>query len=333
MKILVTGGAGYIGSHTCVCLHEAGFDFVIFDNFSNAFPDSIQRLEKIIGKSVDWVDGDIRDQEKLRSVFRQFSIDAVIHFAGLKAVGESIVKPLLYYDNNVSGTVSLCDVMQEFSCHRLIFSSSATVYGQPKVLPITEEESLKPTNPYGRSKFMVEEILRDLFVADPKWSVILLRYFNPVGAHPSGLIGENPKDKPNNLMPLVSQVAGGVREFLEVFGQDYATPDGSGIRDYIHVMDLAQGHVAAIKQLLQPQVLTLNLGTGRGHSVLDLIRMFEKVAGVPIAYKVTNRRAGDIGVCYADTQKANHILNWRACRDLESMCVDAWNWQKNLAPL
>lgn len=326
--VLVTGGAGYIGSHTCIELSEAGYDFVVYDNLSNASQEALRRVEEITGKEVPFVQGDIRDKEALQNVFEQYKIDSVIHFAGLKAVGESVQKPLEYYDNNVYGTIALCEVMQNNGCKNIIFSSSATVYGDPATTPIKEEFPLSATNPYGRSKLFIEEILRDLFVSDDSWKIVLLRYFNPVGAHKSGLIGEDPNGVPNNLMPFIAQTAVGKREYLNVFGNDYDTPDGTGVRDYIHVVDLAKGHVKALEKISDiHQVLTVNLGTGKGYSVLDMIKAFEKASGKEVPYKFASRRPGDIATCYADPSYAKEVLNWEAKYNIDEMCEDSWSWQ------
>jgi len=326
--ILVTGGAGYIGSHTSILLIEAGYDIVIFDNFSNASLVVHQRVEAIVGKSIPLFEGDIRKKEDLNKVFSKYAIESVIHFAGLKAVGESVEKPLKYYDNNVVGTLTLCEVMQAHGCKSIIFSSSATVYGDPASTPITESFPLSATNPYGRSKLMVEEILRDLHVSDSAWQIILLRYFNPVGAHISGSIGEDPSGIPNNLMPFIAQTAVGKREHLSVFGDDYNTPDGTGVRDYIHVMDLAEGHVKALHALPKvTDVMTVNLGTGRGYSVLEMIRAFEDASGKQVPYHIAPRRAGDIATCYADVAYAQEVLGWSAKRGIDAMCIDTWRWQ------
>ena len=328
MKILVTGGAGYIGSHTCVLLIEAGHEVVIFDNFSNASKESIRRVEKIVQQQVTYVEGDIRSREDLSQAFEAHNIDAVIHFAGLKAVGESVEKPLAYYDNNVSGTVVLCEVMQRYGCKSIVFSSSATVYGDPHTTPIKEDFPLSATNPYGRSKLFIEEILRDLYVSDPEWKVVLLRYFNPVGAHHSGTIGEDPTGTPNNLMPFIAQTAVGKREKLSVFGNDYDTHDGTGVRDYIHVVDLAKGHLHAIEKLQDfDEVMTINLGTGKGYSVLDVVKAFEQASGKAVPYAIKPRRAGDIATCFADPAYAKEILGWEAEKVLSDMCEDAWRWQ------
>ncbi len=328
MKVLVTGGAGYIGSHTVVVLVEAGYEVVIFDNFSNSSKESIKRVEKIVGKEVDVVEGDIREKSDLEKVFSTHKIDAVIHFAGLKAVGESVEQPLRYYDNNVSGTVTLCQVMAKHNCKSIIFSSSATVYGDPHTTPILENFPTSATNPYGRSKLFVEEILRDLYVSDSEWKVVLLRYFNPVGAHKSGTIGEDPNGIPNNLMPFIAQTAVGKREVLSVFGDDYDTADGTGVRDYIHVVDLAQGHVNALDRLKEfSEPMTINLGTGKGYSVLEMVKAFERASGKRVPYKIVERRAGDIATCFADPSYAKEVLGWEAKRGIEEMCEDAWRWQ------
>lgn len=330
-RVLVTGGAGYIGSHTCIELMSAGHDVIVVDNLCNSKPESLHRVARIAGRPVTAFERiDVRDRVALKSVFSAHPIDAVIHFAGLKAVGESVAKPLEYYDNNVNGTVTLCGVMAEHGVKALAFSSSATVYGDPVSVPIREDFATGPTNPYGRSKWMVEHILRDICAADPQWRIALLRYFNPVGAHESGLIGEDPNGIPNNLMPFVSQVAVGKLERLSVFGDDWLTPDGTGVRDYIHVLDLAQGHVRAIDYLLKNRgLLTVNLGTGRGYSVLEVVRAFEAASGRSVPYRIVARRSGDIAQCYADPATANRLLGWAAQRDLAQMCADAWKWQSN----
>ncbi|NPA29436.1 MAG: UDP-glucose 4-epimerase GalE [Epsilonproteobacteria bacterium] len=326
-KIFVTGGAGYIGSHTCVELLEAGYEVVVYDNLSNASVESLRRVERITGKPVAFVEGDIRDKTALLSAMEGCS--AVIHFAGLKAVGESVQKPLAYYDNNVCGTVTLLEAMRQKGIKTLVFSSSATVYGDPQYLPLDEKHPLSATNPYGRTKLMIEEILRDLFVAEPTWRMAILRYFNPVGAHESGLIGEDPRDIPNNLMPYVSQVAVGRLEYLRVFGGDYPTKDGTGVRDYIHVVDLAKGHVAALKALQKPMCEAINLGTGNGYSVLEVVKAFEEASGRPVPYRIVDRRPGDVAACYADPAKAKELLGWEARYDMRRMCEDAWRWQSN----
>lgn len=327
-SILVTGGAGYIGSHTVVQLLGAGARVIVLDNLCNSKREVINRIEKITGRRPEFVVGDVRDRSLLRSVFNNHKIDSVIHFAGLKAVGESVQKPLEYYDNNVTGSLVLFEEMGRAGVKSLVFSSSATVYGDPASVPITEDFPLKATNPYGQSKLMVEEILRDLYKSDDTWKVALLRYFNPVGAHESGLIGEDPSGIPNNLMPFVAQVAVGKREKLAVFGNNYPTPDGTGVRDYIHVDDLASGHLAAISALKnQGGLITVNLGTGRGYSVLEMIQAFEKASGKPVTFEIINRRPGDIAACYANPLKAKELLGWVAQHDIDRMCVDAWRWQ------
>lgn len=328
MKILVTGGLGYIGSHTCVELLAEGHDIVVLDNLSNAQPAVQQRVERIAGRRFPLVQADIRDRAALRAVFREHAIGAVIHFAGLKAVGESVSKPLEYYDNNVAGSLVLFETMAEFKVRTLVFSSSATVYGDPASVPITEDFPLSATNPYGRSKLMIEEMLRDLCHSDPQWRVALLRYFNPVGAHESGLIGETPNGVPNNLLPYVAQVAAGEREVLSVHGDDYPTPDGTGVRDYIHVTDLALGHVRTLARLAQaPGLLTYNLGTGRGYSVLEMVRAFAAASGRPVPYRIGPRRPGDVAQCYADPTRAERELGWKAERAIDQMCRDAWRYQ------
>lgn len=326
--ILVTGGSGYIGSHTCIELMTAGYELVVLDNLSNSSLESLARVEQIVGCSVPFVQGDIRDKALLHKLFEDYSIDAVVHFAGLKAVGESVEKPLMYYDNNVCGSVTLFEVMAEFGCKKLVFSSSATVYGDPATMPIREDFPLSATNPYGRSKLIIEEILRDLFVADDSLNIALLRYFNPVGAHDSGLIGEDPNGVPNNLMPYISQVAVGQREKLSVYGGDYPTRDGTGVRDYIHVVDLAKGHLKALEKLKkQPGVVTVNLGTGRGYSVLETVKAFEKASGKTVPYELVERRPGDVAQCYADPSYAFEVLGWKAELGIDRMCEDAWRWQ------
>lgn len=326
--ILVTGGAGYIGSHTCIKLIEAGHTPVILDNFSNSSPEAIHRVEQICGKSIQWIAGDVSDAALLDKLFFEHSVDAVIHFAGLKAVGESVAQPLRYYQNNVSGTLVLCQAMQQAGVRNLVFSSSATVYGDPASLPIKEDFPTSATNPYGRSKLIVEEVLGDLYTADNGWNIALLRYFNPVGAHPSGTIGEDPADIPNNLMPFIAQVAVGRREQLSVFGGDYPTHDGTGVRDYIHVMDLANGHVKALEWIDKDAgIKAFNLGTGQGYSVLDMLHAFEKACGKPLPYAVVARRPGDVAACYADPALAEQELGWKACLTLEEMCADSWRWQ------
>ena len=330
MKILVTGGAGFIGSHTVVELQNAGHEPVILDNLYNASEKVLGRIEAITGKKVPFYQVDIRDREGLNKVFDAEKPEAVIHFAGLKAVGESVKKPWEYYDNNITGTLTLVDVMRQHGCKNIIFSSSATVYGDPAFVPITEEcPKGQCTNPYGWTKSMLEQVLTDIQFADPKWNVILLRYFNPIGAHKSGTMGENPNGIPNNLMPYITQVAVGKLEKLHVYGNDYDTPDGTGVRDYIHVVDLAKAHVKAIDKLrTAPGCFICNLGTGHGYSVLDLVKTFEKVNGVNIPYKIKPRRAGDISTCYASPEKAQKELGWKAGYGIEEMCRDSWNWQK-----
>ncbi len=329
MTILVTGGAGYIGSHTCIELINAGYDVVVVDNLCNSSEESLKRVEKIVGKEIKFYEADIRDAEAMANVFANEKIDAVIHFAGLKAVGESVAKPLEYYDNNINGTLVLCNAMRNAGVKNIIFSSSATVYGDPAFIPITEEcPKGQCTNPYGWTKSMLEQILTDFHTADPEWNVVLLRYFNPVGAHKSGTIGEDPKGIPNNLMPYITQVAVGKREFLGVFGNDYDTPDGTGVRDYIHVVDLAEGHVKALKKIIEKAgVCVYNLGTGNGYSVLDMVKAFSKACGNDLPYKILPRRAGDIATCYADPAKAKAELGWEAKRGLDEMCEDSWRWQ------
>jgi len=327
MNILVTGGAGYIGSHTCVELLNAGHQVVVFDNFCNSFPEATRRVEKITGKTLTLIEGDVRDRAALEHALREYRCDAVIHFAGLKAVGESVSKPLDYYDNNVVGTVRLLEAMQASGVKTIVFSSSATVYGVPQFLPYTEDHPLSSTSPYGRCKLMAEDILRDLHVAQPDTRIALLRYFNPVGAHASGLIGEDPQGTPNNLMPFVTQVAIGKRDKLNIWGGDYDTPDGTGVRDYIHVEDLAIGHVKALEYLRQPQCFALNLGSGRGHSVLDVVKAFEKASGKNIPYTIGPRRSGDLPAYHADVTLAKSMLCWEATRSLETMCADSWRWQ------
>ncbi len=330
MNILVTGGAGYIGSHTCVELMDTGYNVIVVDNLSNSKEEALKRVEKITGRGLTFHRADLVDRKALSSIFSSNSIDAVIHFAGLKAVGESVSMPLRYYHNNITGTLVLCDVMKEHGVKNMVFSSSATVYGDPSSVPISEDFPLGATNPYGRSKLMIEEILRDLHISDPAWNIALLRYFNPVGAHRSGLIGEDPNDIPNNLMPFISQVAIGKLSILSVFGNDYPTKDGTGVRDYIHVVDLAIGHINALKKLQSnPGVATYNLGTGQGYSVLDMIRAFGKASGRKIPYKITARRHGDIASCFADPAKARLELGWTAVRGIDEMCTDTWRWQSN----
>ncbi|MGJ0483343.1 MAG: UDP-glucose 4-epimerase GalE [Methylomicrobium sp.] len=327
--ILVTGGAGYIGSHTCLELLQAGYPVVVIDNFCNSKEESLRRVKKLTGREITVVHGDIRDRTLLRKVFSEYEIEAVIHFAGLKAVGESVLKPLAYYENNVFGSIALAEVMEEFGIRNLVFSSSATVYGDPATVPIREDFPVGPTtNPYGSSKLMTEQIYRDLVKAHPAWRIMLLRYFNPVGAHESGMIGEDPNGIPNNLMPFIAQVAVGRRDELSVFGNDYATPDGTGVRDYIHVTDLALGHIAALKTLPDVSgVATVNLGTGHGYSVLEMVKAFEAASGKKVAFRIVSRRPGDIAACYADPTLAFELMGWRAERGVETMCRDAWRWQ------
>jgi UDP-glucose 4-epimerase len=326
--ILVTGGAGYIGSHTCVELLNAGQEVVVFDNFSNSSRTALERVQQICNKRLTVVDGDIRDQAAVEKVLTEFGCTVVIHFAGLKSVLDSVASPLDYYDNNVVGSYRLLRAMQASQVKRIIFSSSATVYGTPRFLPYTEDHPLHPVNPYGRTKFFVEEMLRDQFASDPSWCIGILRYFNPIGAHESGLIGEDPKGVPNNLLPFVAQVAVGRRERLNIWGGDYDTSDGTGVRDYIHVVDLAQGHVAALASLDRPACFTVNLGTGKGSSVLDVVKAFEKASGKSIPYDMQPRRPGDLDACYAATNSAAKYLGgWQATRDLDAMCRDHWRWQ------
>ena len=328
--ILVTGGAGYIGSHTIVLLVEAGYEVVIFDNFSNSSEESIERVEKLVGKNIELVEGDIRNADDLQRVFDGYSIDSVIHFAGLKAVGESVAEPLKYYDNNINGTRVLCEVMAKNGCKSIVFSSSATVYGDPHSVPIREDFPLFATNPYGRTKLFVEGMLNDLYISDNEWRIVLLRYFNPVGAHTSGTIGEDPNGIPNNLMPFIAQTAVGKRACLSVFGDDYDTPDGTGVRDYIHVVDLADAHVKALDNLKGfDEVMSINIGTGNGYSVLDMVKAFEEASGQKVAYEIAPRRAGDIASCYADPSYAKEILNWEATHSIKEMCEDTWRWQSD----
>jgi UDP-glucose 4-epimerase len=331
MNILVTGGAGYIGSHTCLELLQTGHEVIVVDNLSNSKKESLKRVQELAGKSLEFHQVDLRDKGSLDDVFGSYSIDAVIHFAGLKAPGESVTIPLQYYHNNVTGTLILCQVMQAHSVRNIVFSSSATVYGEPHRVPVAEDFPLNsPTNPYGRSKLMIEDILRDLYRADESWNVALLRYFNPVGAHPSGRIGEDPSGIPNNLVPYIAQVAVGRLAELSIFGSDYPTPDGTGIRDYIHVVDLALGHLKALDKLASnPGVVTYNLGTGRGYSVLEVVAAFEKASGKKIPYRIVGRRPGDVASCYADPTKAREELGWSASRGIDEMCADAWRWQSN----
>ena len=332
MNILVTGGAGYIGSHTCVELLNAGYDIIVVDNYYNSSPKSLERVKELTGKDFKSYECDIRDSEGMDKIFKENKIDAVIHFAGLKAVGESCQKPIEYYDNNIGGTLKLCDVMRNNECKNIVFSSSATVYGMNNVSPL--KETMKTggtTNPYGTTKYMIEIILEDICKADNEWNVTLLRYFNPIGAHKSGRIGENPNGIPNNLMPYITQVAIGKREFLSVYGNDYDTHDGTGVRDYIHVVDLAEGHVKAVDNILEGNkgVQVFNLGTGVGYSVLDIVKAFNKAYGKELPYKIAPRRPGDIATCYSDPTKAKEVLGWEAKRGIEEMCEDSWRWQSN----
>lgn len=330
MSILVTGGAGYIGSHTCIELLEAGYQVVVVDNLINSSKESLERVKKITGKEVTFYEADLLDKAALTEIFKKESIDSVIHFAALKAVGESVSKPLEYYQNNIIGTLVLCDVMRSFGVKNIVFSSSATVYGNPATVPIKEDFPLSVTSPYGRTKLMIEEILRDLYNADNEWNIVLLRYFNPIGAHKSGLIGEDPQGIPNNLMPYITQVAVGKLEALNVFGNDYDTPDGSGVRDYIHVVDLAVGHVKAIERLKKSLgVSTYNLGTGIGYSVLEMVKAFSKVSKKEIAYVIKPRRPGDIATCYADSSLAKKELGWTSQLGIDEMCEDSYRWQTN----
>lgn len=331
MAILVTGGAGYIGSHTCVELLNAGYDVVVADNLYNSSKKAVDRVEQITGKKLKFYEVDLLDQPKVKEIFDKEEIEAVIHFAGLKAVGESVHKPLEYYNNNITGTLILCDEMRKHGVKNIVFSSSATVYGDPAQIPITEKcPKGEITNPYGRTKGMLEQILTDLHTADPEWNVMLLRYFNPIGAHESGLIGEDPKGIPNNLVPYIAQVAIGKLDHLNVFGNDYDTPDGTGVRDYIHVVDLAKGHVKALKKIEDNSGLSIyNLGTGKGYSVLDIVKNFEAATGVKIPYVIKPRRPGDIATCYSDASKAERELGWKAENGIKEMCADSWRWQSN----
>ena len=331
-KILITGGTGYIGSHTLVELYNAGYECVVYDNLSNSSKIALERVENIVNTTIPFIQGDIRDKDALQKVFDTYEIDSVIHFAGLKAVGESVEKPIEYYDNNVNGTLVLLDIMKKNNCKKIVFSSSATVYGDPQTTPIQENFLVGgTTNPYGTSKYMIERILEDLQISDNEFTVAILRYFNPVGAHESGTIGENPNGIPNNLMPFISQVAVKKREYLSVFGSDYDTVDGTGVRDYIHVVDLALGHVKALQYLSKPTInpLKVNLGTGNGYSVLQMVEAFKKANNIDIPYKLVDRRAGDIAICYASTEFARETLNWEANLSIEDMCRDTWKWQSN----
>ena len=328
--VLVTGGAGYIGTHTVVLLIEAGYEVVIFDNFSNSSRESIRRVEALVNKEIAFVEGDIRNKDDLQKVFDAYSIDSVIHFAGLKAVGESVAEPLKYYDNNINGTRVLSEVMAKNGCKSIVFSSSATVYGDPHSVPIREDFPLFATNPYGRTKLFVEGMLNDLYISDSEWKIVLLRYFNPVGAHRSGTLGEDPNGIPNNLMPFIAQTAVGKRECLSVFGDDYDTPDGTGVRDYIHVVDLADAHVKALDNIGSfDKVMSINIGTGNGYSVLDMVKAFEEASGKKVAYQIAPRRAGDIASCYADPSYAKEVLSWEATHTIKEMCEDTWRWQSN----
>lgn len=330
MKILVTGGAGFIGSHTCVELLNAGYEIVVVDNLYNSSEKSLDRVRELTGKDFAFYPFDIRDKENMRKIFEDHKIDACIHFAGLKAVGESVRKPLEYYDNNIGGTLALCEVMREYGCKKIVFSSSATVYGSSNISPLKEDmKTGGTTNPYGTTKYMIEIILDDFHKGDSEWAVTLLRYFNPIGAHKSGRIGENPNGIPNNLMPYITQVAIGKLPYLNVFGDDYDTHDGTGVRDYIHVVDLALGHVKAVEKILkdEPAVNVYNLGTGNGYSVLDIVKAFEQASGQKIEYKIVDRRPGDLDVCYSDASKAFNELGWKAERGLLEMCEDSWRWQ------
>lgn len=330
MNILVTGGAGYIGSHTCVEVLNEGHNVIIVDNLTNSSSDVIDKIKKITNKDVTFYNSDLRDKSSLQKIFNENKIDMVIHFAGFKAVGESVLQPLKYYHNNIVSTLVLCEVMNEYNVKKLIFSSSATVYGNPKFLPIKEDAQLKTTNPYGSSKLIIENILKDLYASDNQWGIVLLRYFNPVGAHISGLIGENPKGIPNNLMPYIAQVAVGKLKCLSVFGNDYNTHDGTGVRDYIHVVDLANGHLKAMNKIKNNcGIYTYNLGTGKGYSVLDLVNSFERVNNIKINYKIVGRRPGDIDCCYADSTKAEKELGWVAKKNIDDICRDTWNFINN----
>jgi UDP-glucose 4-epimerase len=328
MTILITGGAGYIGSHAAVELLENGYEIVVLDNLSNSNNESINRVKKLTGRDFPFYQYDLLDIEAIDSLFNKYNFDAVIHFAGLKAVGESVEIPLKYYHNNITGTLNLCEVMAKYNVKKLVFSSSATVYGHPETVPIDESFPLSATNPYGRTKLMIEEILRDLYISDSTWRIALLRYFNPIGAHESGRIGENPNGIPNNLMPYISQVAIGKREKLSVFGKDYDTHDGTGVRDFIHVVDLVKGHLKALEYLNNHEgIEAFNLGTGTGYSVLDLVNTFQSVASKEIPHQFVDRRPGDIGICYANPEKAAEVLDWHAEKDLNEMCKDTWKWQ------
>ncbi|NQX60396.1 UDP-glucose 4-epimerase GalE [Paenibacillus qinlingensis] len=328
MSILVTGGAGYIGSHTCVELLNAGYEIVVVDNLSNSSSESLSRVKELTGKDFEFYPINLLHRQDLESVFKRHSIEAVIHLAGLKAVGESVSLPLRYYHNNISGSIVLYELMQEHGVKNIVFSSSATVYGMSESVPITEDSPLGATNAYGRTKLMIEEMMRDLHVSDPTWSIALLRYFNPIGAHSSGRLGEDPNGIPNNLMPYITQVAVGALKELQVYGNDYATPDGTGVRDYLHVVDLARGHLKALEKVIATTgVEAYNLGTGQGYSVLEMVNAFERVTGRHVPYKITSRRTGDIGVCYSDPTKAERELGWIAYKGIDEMCLDSWRWQ------
>lgn len=330
MAILVTGGAGYIGSHTCVELLNVGYEIVVVDNLSNSSPESLERVREITGKDFEFYQIDLLNQQDLEIVFKQNNIEAVIHFAGLKAVDESVRSPLRYYNNNITGTLILCELMQKYAIKKIVFSSSATVYGMSDHVPITENSPLSATNAYGRTKLMIEEIMKDLHMSDPQWSIALLRYFNPIGAHGSGRLGEDPNGLPNNLMPFITQVAVGTLKELQIFGDDYPTLDGTGVRDYIHVVDLARGHLKALENVMTHSgVEAYNLGSGQGYSVIEMVSAFERVTGLHIPYRVTNRRPGDVGVCYSDPTKAERELGWVAKKGIDEMCLDSWRWQSH----
>ncbi|WP_129408518.1 UDP-glucose 4-epimerase GalE [Marinitoga lauensis] len=330
MAVLITGGAGYIGSHACVEFLNAGYEIVVMDNFSNSKPEALKRIKELTGKDFKFYEVDLLDKNGMKKIFDENKIEAVIHFAGLKAVGESVKIPLKYYHNNITGTLNLLEIMQEKNVKKIVFSSSATVYGNPEKIPVTEDAPLSATNPYGRTKLFIEYILKDLYVSDNEWSIALLRYFNPIGAHPSGRIGEDPNGIPNNLMPYITQVAVGKREKLYVFGNDYDTHDGTGVRDYIHVVDLVIGHIKALEKIMEDSgVKIYNLGTGVGYSVLDVVKAFEEANGVKIPYEITDRRPGDVDKLYANPAKALKELSWKAERNTVDMCRDSWNWQKN----
>jgi UDP-glucose 4-epimerase len=328
LKILVTGGAGFIGSHTCVMLLQAGHEVIVVDNLSNSKVASLERAQKIVGTALTFYKVDLLDRPALGKVFASHAIEAVIHFAGMKAVGESVQVPLRYYQNNITGTLVLCSLMSQHNVKQLVFSSSATVYGNPESVPVLESAPIQPSNPYGRTKAMLEEILRDIHISDPTWDIAILRYFNPIGAHPSGLIGEDPNGIPNNLLPFIAQVAIGKLPYVSVFGADYPTPDGTGVRDFIHVMDLAHGHLKALEKLpSHPGVVTVNLGTGQGYSVFQVITAFEKACGKKIPYRIAPRRPGDAAICFADPSRAKSELHWSADLGIDEMCVDTWRWQ------